>query len=405
MKKLVLILVVGLMAFGVIAVAQAPVEITFLHAMKPTHSVIIDDLIARFQAEYPYVTVVSEYGGSYGDVEQKVNASIVAGNPPTVFQAYENVVTPLVEALLPIEDYLTDEEMADIIPGLRDAATVNGIMYSAPFNKSIMILYYRTDLIDTPPTTWEEFYNLARDLTVDTDGDGNIDRWGTVLRTKNPENFLNYLHQAGGTLLNADWTEATVNNAQGLQAMEYVASLIPYAVVGAGYESDALAAGQTCMFVSTSAGAAYNISAAVTAGAKLGFALAPGGPVQDGTMIQGTNLAIVERGQTQAQLDAGVLFVRFLLRAENMAYWSVLSNYLPSTFSAYQHKLWAFAVAADPTKQIMTDAMAIGFGPLNHASYSDFRYSMITRFEEVLLEASTPQQALDDLAADFEQYL
>jgi len=54
---------------------------------------------------------------------------------------------------------------------------------------------------------------------------------------------------------------------------------------------------------------------------------------------------------------------------------------------------------------VMTEAMAVGFGQLNHPSYSDFRYSLITRYEEVLMGASTPQQALDNLAADFEQYL
>ena len=405
MKKLLLVLLAGIMAFGTLAVAQEPVTITFLHAMKPTHAEIIDELIVKFQEENPNITVVSEYGGYYSDVEQKLNAAVVAGNPPTVAQAYENVITPLVDVIEPYENYLTEAEFNDIIPGLRDAATVNGVMYSAPFNKSIMILYYRKDLIPTPPTTWEEFRNVAMDLTADTNGDGNIDRWGTVLRTKNPENFLNYLHQVGGTILNTDWTAPTINDALGLQAMEYVASLVDYAVVGGGYESDALAAGQTCMFVSTSAGAQYNIDAAETAGAELGFALAPGGPAQDGTMIQGTNLFVMNQGQTQAQIEAGIAFIKFLLRPENMAYWSVASNYLPSTFSAYEHQIWKDAVTADPKKQVMADAMAVGFGPLNHPAYSDFRYHMITRYEEVLLKASTPQQALDDLADDFQQYL
>ena len=405
MKKLLLVLLAGIMAFGILAVAQEPVTITFLHAMKPTHAEIIDELIVKFQEENPNITVVSEYGGYYSDVEQKLNAAVVAGNPPTVAQAYENVITPLVDVIEPYENYLTEAEFNDIIPGLRDAATVNGVMYSAPFNKSIMILYYRKDLVPTPPTTWEEYLALAEELTVDLDGDGNIDRWGTVLRTKNPENFLNYLHQAGGTLLNEDWTAPTVNDAKGLQAMEYLAALAEFAVIGGEYENAALSADATCMWVATSAGVAYNVTAAETIGTELGFALAPSGPVNDGTMIQGTNLFVMQQGQTQAQIEAGIAFIKFLLRADNMAYWSVESNYLPSTFSAYAHEIWKDSVVADPAKQVMADAMAVGFGPLNHPAYSDFRYHMMTRYEEVLLKASTPQQAVDDLAQDFLQYL
>lgn len=405
MRRVVLVLLASLLVFGVFAIAEEPVSIHFLHAMKTTHSVYIDELVAQFMAEYPYITVTTEYGGSYGDVEQKINAGIVAGNPATVVQLYENAITPIVDALVPIEDYLTQAEYDDIIPGLRDSATVNGKVYSVPWNKSIMILYYRKDLVDTPPVTWVEFYLKAQELTVDLDGDGNIDRWGTVLRPANPENFLNLLHQAGGTLLNDDWTEVTVNDDRGFLAMDYVESLIPYSVVGREYESDFLAANQCAMFVSTSAGAKYNIAAGETVGAEIGLALSPSGPVADGTMIQGTNLAILDAGQTQAQKDAAILFVKFMMRAENMAYWAVQSNYLPSTFGAYDSQIWTDAVASDPNKAVMAEAMKIGFGPLNHPAYSDFRYHMITRYEEVLLGASSAQDALDELAQDFEQYL
>jgi len=403
-KPLIAVLV-GLMLFGLLATAQEQVSIHFLHAMKTTHSVYIDELVAQFMEEYPYITVTTEYGGSYGDVEQKVNAGIVAGNPPTVTQLYENAITPIVDALVPLGEHFTSLELADVIPGVLESATVNGIVYSMPWNKSIMILYYRKDLIETPPTTWQEFYDLAKELTVDLNEDEQIDRWGTILRPKNPENFLNLLHQVGGTLLNEDWTAATVNDAKGLQAMEYVASLIPYSIVGPEYESDYLAADQICMFISTSAGAKYNVSAAETIGAELGYALAPAGPENAGTMVQGANLVVLDRGQTEAQKEAGILFVKFMMRPQNLAYFCVNGNYMPPTYASLANKDWVTFVGEDEAKQVMTAAMAIGFGPLNHPAYSDFRYSMITRYEEVLLEASTPQQALDDLAADFEQYL
>jgi len=118
---------VVVLLFGLFAVAEEPVTITLLHAMKPTHQEPLLKLIGDFMAEYPYITVEPEYGGYYGDVEQKVMASVVAGNPPTVAQLYENVITPLIEVLVPIGTALPEEERADILDGLAAAATVNGI--------------------------------------------------------------------------------------------------------------------------------------------------------------------------------------------------------------------------------------------------------------------------------------
>ena len=392
--------------FGLFAVADDPVTITLLHAMKPTHQEPLLKLIADFMAEYPYITVEPEYGGYYGDVEQKVMASVVAGNPPTIAQLYENVITPLIEVLVPIGPALPEEERADILDGLVDAATVNGIMYSVPFNKSIMVLYYRKDLIDTPPTTWKEFRDLAAALTVDTDGDGSIDRWGTVIRADgNPELFLNYLTQAGGTILNEDWSEVTINNEVGLQAMEYSVSLAPYAIVDNAYESDYLKADQVCMYVSTSGGAEYNYLAAESIGTELGVALAPAGPVNNKTMIQGANFAVFDRGQTEAQKEAGVLFCRFMLRPENTVYWAIEGNYLPVTKSGYADSTWEEHVANDSGKQVMSEAMLNGFGPLNHANYSSMRLVFRPMYEEAMLLESTPQQALDDAAAQLEDLL
>jgi ABC-type glycerol-3-phosphate transport system substrate-binding protein len=62
-------------------------------------------------------------------------------------------------------------------------------LYGLPWTIGSMILAYRTDLFEEagivdeegkakPPETWDEFLEVARKLTVDLDGDGNIDRYG-----------------------------------------------------------------------------------------------------------------------------------------------------------------------------------------------------------------------------------
>lgn len=392
--------------FGLVAVAQGPVTITFWHAMSSRHQPNLQKLVDDFTAEYPDVTVELSYQGGYGDLQQKINASVVAGNPPTIAQVYENWVTPIVEILYPIGPHMTEEEKGDIIDGLVRSNTYNGVLTTVPFNKSIMVLYYRKDLVPTPPVNWQEYLDMSKALTVDSDGDGTIDQFGTGFRpSANPEQFLNFLEEAGGSILSDDWSKVTIDNSQGLRAMEYAASLAPYSLITSDYMSSAFQANQVCMFIDTSAGYYYNNQAAEAAGCEMGVARIPMGPVNQKSMIQGTNLAIFDMKQTQAQKDAAVLLARFLLRPENTVFWAQKGGYQPVTKSAYESEEWESWVATHQYQQAMSAQMLDGFSQILHPNYGDIRYVIATAFEEVMLAEATPLEALRSLALELEDLL
>jgi len=392
--------------FGLFVFADDAVTITFWHAMSSGHQPHLQKLVDGFLAENPNIAIELVYQGGYGDLQQKINAAVVAGNPPTLAQVYENWTTPILEVLYPIGPQMTDAEKADIIDGLVGSNTYNGILYTVPFNKSIMVLYYRTDLVPNPPTTWAEYLQMAKDVTLDEDGDGTIDRFGTAFRpSANPEQFLNFLEEAGGSILNDDWTEAAINNAAGLAAMEFAVSLAPYSLITSGYLSDPFAAGQLCMFIDTSAGYYYNNQSAGTGGFEMGVARVPVGPVNQKSMIQGTNVAVFDMNQTQAQKDAAVKFARFLLRPENTVYWAEMGGYQPVTKSAYETEEWENFVAAHSYQVPMSAQMLDGFSQILHPNYGDMREVVGTAFEEAMVGEATPIDALDDAAAQIQDLL
>jgi ABC-type glycerol-3-phosphate transport system substrate-binding protein len=404
--KFLTIGLIFVMLFGLFAYAEDAVTITFWHAMSSRHQPNLQKLADDFMAENPNVTVNLVYQGHYGDLQQKINAAVAAGNPPTMAQVYENWTTPLVDVLYPIGPAMTDAEKADIIDGLVPSNTYNGVLVTVPFNKSIMVLYYRKDLVPNPPTTWDEYLQMARDLTVDKDGDGVVDQFGTAFRpSANPEQFLNFLEEAGGSILNDDWTEVTINNEQGLAAMDFAASLAPYSLITSGYLSDPFGAGQICMFIDTSAGYYYNNKAAETGGFEMGVARVPMGPVNQKSMIQGTNIAVFDMNQTQAQKDAAVKFARFLLRPENTVYWAEKGGYQPVTKSAYETEEWESFVASHSYQQAMSAQMLDGFSQILHPNYGDMRQVIGTAFEEVMTGEATPEDALNDAAAQITDLL
>ena len=405
LRKVILVGLIGAMLAGLVAVAQEPVTIQFWHSMSSGHQPHLVALVEKFMEENPYITVELTYQGNYGDTEDKVNASVVAGAPPTIVQLYENVITPIVEVLYPIGPHMTDAEKADILDGLVPNNTFDGVLVSVPWNKSIMVLYYRSDLIDTPPTTWEEFAQMAADLTVDLDGDGVIDQYGTGLRPYNPEMYLNYVVQNGGSILNEDWTAVTIGETEGVEAMQYAESLVPYSYISPGYLSDALGAGQVAMFIDTSAGYYYNNKAAVDNGYTMGVARVPVGPVNGKSAIQGTNLVVFDLGQTQAQKDAAVLLARFLIRADNTIYWSLRGGYLPVVKSAYTDQVWLDYLADHPEAVVNSEAMVDGFAQILHPNYGQMRSAIGSAFEEVLLVAATAEQAVASLVTELEALL
>ncbi len=406
LRKLMLAGMAGLFLFGMIAFAQEPVTIEFWHAMSSRHQPNLQKLVDDFTAEYPYITVELVYQGGYGDLQSKIDAAVVAGNLPTMAQVYENWVTPIASVLYPIGPSMTEAEKNDIIDGLVESNTYNGVLTTVPFNKSIMVLYYNEDLVPTPPATWEEYLQMSKDLTVDLDGDGTIDRYGTGFRpAANPEQFLNFLEEAGGSILNADWTEVTINNEAGQQAMDYAAEIAPYSYVTGEYMSDHFP-GDVAMFIDTSAGYYYNNQAAVNGGATMGVARVPRGPVNQKSMIQGTNVAVFDSGnQTQAQKEAAALLARFLIRPENTAFWAMMGGYQPVVKSAYELPEWVDFVAANPYQQAMSEQMLDGFSQILHPEYGDMRYIIATGFEEVMLLVTPPMEALNNIADEIEPLL
>ena len=52
--------------------------------------------------------------------------------------------------------------LEDFVPMLLDMASVNGSLYGLPRNIDVRLLHYRTDLIESPPQTWDAVLEIAR---------------------------------------------------------------------------------------------------------------------------------------------------------------------------------------------------------------------------------------------------
>ena len=56
---------------------------------------------------------------------------------------------------------MTDEFIWGRVENVLETAKIDGTQYGIPLAFSSRALYYRKDLIDTPPTNWDELFATA----------------------------------------------------------------------------------------------------------------------------------------------------------------------------------------------------------------------------------------------------
>lgn len=137
-----------------------------------------------YMAENPNVTI-EFIGVPSNELQPKLIAMASSGTLPDIFFNSPDFAPKSVDLGAPVD--LNGVLGAEFVSGFADSgieqATIDDALVFAPWYSIPTGLIYRADWFDeaglTPPSTWDEFTEVAQDLTTDTDGDGENDRWGS----------------------------------------------------------------------------------------------------------------------------------------------------------------------------------------------------------------------------------
>lgn len=386
------------MAMGVSV--GAATEVTFWHALGSEHQVVLEQLVAEFNAANPDVSVHAEYQGRYGDLQTKLTAAVAAGRAPTLSLVYNNWTAAFLEGgrVVPVETFLNDPqyglseaERADYVGSFVAANSWDGQWVTMPFNKSIYVLYYNKDLLDAAgvgvPQTMDELRAAAKAVTQKT---GVM---GMALQA-DVDHFSVFLHAFGGK-----WTEggkSAFNSVEAVNALSFMQDLVlndGSAYYHDGYLDDEFNQGNTAMFIATVATLPW-----LSKDLNWGAAPIPAGEVQ-ASVVQGTDLAIFNQS-TEAEQLAAWRFVKFLTSPEVNARWAVASGYLPVRSSAAESDTYQAYVNQAPEKYGAGVAQLeqAKFDP-GLAAWSDARNTITDAVQEALILGTAPQTALNRAAA------
>ncbi len=172
-----------------------------------------------FEAAHPGVRIVNDPVSNSAEYREKVLTSIGAGSPPDVF-----LLDGIDVAAFAARDVALDlqpfAERVGVLLGLFfpqvvEPFKVGGKLLAFPKGFSPMVYYYNRALFAdaglAPPRngwTQDEFLAAVRALTRDTDGDGVVDQWGTVL-DRRLYAWQAWIWSAGADVLTPDGARAT----------------------------------------------------------------------------------------------------------------------------------------------------------------------------------------------------
>lgn len=405
-----IVLVVGLVLPGS---AAGPVAVTFWHGMSGVLLEPLNELTRDFNALNPGINVNAQYQGTYGILNQKLIASVAAGNPPTITQAFSNWTDQLIRAnaIVPMErfikgpDGLSAEEFNDILPVLRQANTFNGVVWTMPFNKSVYLLFYNVDLLKQlnlkVPQTWDELVSVAKAATKE-DG-GRITRYGFVVRPET-DYFTTLMLTNGGTFMRGT-KEVAFNSPAGVEALQFLVDLVQkhkVAYVLDNYADADFGAGKVAMYIATNPGLSF-ARAAVADKFAVGLAPLPYKTTR-ATLMSGTDVAITAKA-TPEQQAAAWKYIKFITGTTGTTRWSLRTFYMPVRRSAQNSTLMQVYLRNNPEHRAGLDSLAFAHTEPNIAEWNEIRDIIKSAVESAILGKATPKAALDGAAAKANQLL
>ncbi len=205
-KVMVLAVLVGGISIGLGGLASGGETIRFLAAADPYYEGL-KKLVPEFEKETGIKVIIEGY--EYGIMGSKLRLDLATGTAIYDVDAVDSPWAP---------EFGDAKYLLDLGPFLeRDAEEVNaqdivaldlgewqGVQYAIPLATYVWLVHYRDDLfkdygIDVP-RTWDEYYDTAEKLTLDRNGDGKVDFWGTALKGfagHNPEWWESFLYTNG----------------------------------------------------------------------------------------------------------------------------------------------------------------------------------------------------------------
>ena len=387
------------------------VQVTYWHNRPQKDQDFLQGMLDEFNKSNPYgITAKAEIAGaSYNDVYNKVNAAILAGQPPEISVAYQNQaafyrgqgaiidLTPFVTS----KKYgLSDADAQDYFQAFLDSDAnpqYKGERLGFPTQRSMDVLYYNVDWAkqlgyDGPPKDWKQFEEMACKAKAE-----KKTGWGY---RHDASNWASLVFGFGGRILAADGQSYAFNSDAGVAAFQMIqrmaknGCLVEIPATERYGEQNRFGNGEVLFVLASSSGLPFYYDT-VNKGAKFKWDIAmPPNNGKPAINLYGASISVYKT--TPEKELAAWLVIKFLGEKAQTTRWAVQTGYLPVRKSAKDDVIAAFK--KDPLWGPVADSYAKMF---DWAQYSMIE-SPVAGYDPVraLIDKEILSKAIADPNAD-----
>lgn len=303
-------------------------------------------------------------------------------------------------ALLPLDEFVERSETvsADLFfPGSWSTGKVGAVVYGIPWYVDVRVLYYRTDILqaagfEQPPATWEELFRVGQALAEKGD-------YGLALSSHWQE-FLPFVWQAGGRVLDETFTEPRVTEPEFIEALEFFVSLFQAGIAPIGETIDLFEAFRTGfypMFFSGPWMVELISQRLPDIEGKWSISLMPQKATR-ASFVGGSNWAIFSGTRYPEECWR---FIEFMSRTDVQVEWHRILKALPAVRQAWQDPLLAEA----PLLQIFAAQLEEAVAPPATPAWEEIAQALSIRVEEAIRGVHSPSEAARLLDQDIRRIL
>jgi len=325
------------------------IEVFYPVAVDAPIADVLNGYIADFQAAYPYITVEPVFSGGYTDVQTAIQTTIDGGGePPAVAVLLATALYDLINAdyIAPLDGYIAamddgDAYVADFLPAFLENSYYDGQLWSIPFQRSAVVLYYNVDMFADAdmkaPDSWQSWAEAAQAMTT-TEGDTT--NWGMLFSSDWPYWLFQPLAIGAGQNILIDDCTVAFDAPEVIDAVQFYIDLsAEYGAMPAGVQANwassatDFASGMTSMVTHSSGSLTSILSQAEF---TVGVMPYPGREAGTFASVPGGGNFYIMKGAPQEKQDAAWKFIEFISGPEYVADYSINTGYIANRYSAYE---------------------------------------------------------------------
>jgi len=400
----------------------APTQIVFWSALGGNNGKILDAFVQEFNASQGDVVVVNEFQGAYGDVEQKLMASIASGKTPDLCMLEISRIPAFVnaKALVALDGFAAGSngiDLKDFVQGLLEESRIDGKLYSLPQSRSMPVFYYNKDMFraaglnaDKAPANWKELREAAVKLSP---ADGS--KVGFGIQTGNPWWYFQTAVESYGAQVStlADGKPVpTFNSPEAVAALQWWYDLVKKDKAAKLYVGKGLTSWELLQadFISGKVGMMY-----ITTGwmgniiknsqFEVGVGKLAAGPTGVRKIPTGGNGIVIPANSPKAKQEAAWVFLKWLTDTRQTANWAMQTGYMPLRISAGNSPELKAYIAKNPAFQVAVDSMlyASAFPSIKRNPKTEPTLDIL--WERIFINNESVQKVADEVARQVTEQL